>query len=98
MPEAEEGIAAIRADAAAAIAAAADTAALEDVRVRHLGRKSELTTILRGVGELPPSERGSVGAAANRARSELEAALESRRDEPEAGELEASLAADAIDV
>ena len=98
MPDVSETIAAIRADAAEAIAAAADTAALEDVRVRHLGRKSRLTAILRGVGELPPAERGAVGAAANRARAELEAALEARRDELEARELEARLVADAIDV
>jgi phenylalanyl-tRNA synthetase alpha chain len=98
MSEAEQRIAAIREQAAAAIAAAPDAAALEEARVRHLGRKSELTAVLRGVGELPAPERGAVGAAANRARTELEAALEERREELEASELEARLAADAIDV
>jgi phenylalanyl-tRNA synthetase alpha chain len=100
MPDApqQERIAAIASEASAAIAAAGDSAALEEARVRYLGRKSELTAILRGVGELPPEERGPVGAAANRVHAELEAALEARREEIEAGELERRLAADAIDV
>jgi phenylalanyl-tRNA synthetase alpha chain len=95
---ARERIDAIAAEASAAITAAADSAALEQARVRYLGRKSELTAILRGVGDLPPEERGVVGAAANRARAELEAALEARREEIEAAELERRLAAAAIDV
>jgi phenylalanyl-tRNA synthetase alpha chain len=100
MPErsVQARVAAIADEASAAIAAAADSSALEEARVRYLGRKSELTSILRGVGELPSEERGAVGAAANRARADLEAALEARREEIEAEELEQRLAADAIDV
>src|SRR4051794_22548158 len=93
-----ERIQAIRAEAEAAIAAAADVAALEEARVRYLGRKSELTTILRGVGELEPAERGPVGSAANAARVALEEALAERRDELEAAELTARLEEDRIDV
>ena len=69
----------LRAEGAAAIAAAPDSATLEELRVRFLGRKSELTSILRGIADLPAEERGPVGAGANSARKELEAALESRR-------------------
>ena len=95
---AQERIDAIAAEASAAIDAAVDSAALEEARVRYLGRKSELTAILRGVGDLPARERGAVGAAANRARADLEAALEARREEIDATELERRLEADAIDV
>src|SRR5437764_12361968 len=95
---AQERIDAIAAEASAAIDAAVDSAALEEARVRYLGRKSELTSILRGVGDLPARERGAVGAAANRARADLEAALEARREEIEATELERRPEADAIDV
>jgi len=88
----------IRAEAAAAIEAAAGTAELEELRVRHLGRKAELTAVLRGIAELPAEERGRVGAGANAARKELEALLEARTVALDAGELEARLAADAVDV
>ena len=67
-------IAAIRAEAQAAVAAAADSAALEELRVRFLGRKAELPQLLRGVAELPPEQRGAVGSAANAARQALERA------------------------
>ena len=93
-----ERIESLRAEASAAIAAAEDSAALEELRVHHLGRKSELTTILRGIADLDPAERGPVGSAANAARQSLEAELEARLGELEAAELELSLAEGAIDV
>ncbi len=58
-----ERIEEIRDEAAAAIDAADSSAALEDLRVRYLGRKAELTTILRGIAELPP-RNGAPSAAA----------------------------------
>jgi phenylalanyl-tRNA synthetase alpha chain len=85
-------------EAAASIAAAAGTAELEELRVRQLGRKAELTTILRGIAELPPEERGEVGAAANRVRQQLEEQLEERAAELDAAELESVLGEDRIDV
>jgi phenylalanyl-tRNA synthetase alpha chain len=85
-------------EASAAIAAASDVAALEDLRVRYLGRKSELTQILRGIADLEPSERGPVGSGANAARVRLEDELATRRDELEAAEIERSLVGEAIDV
>ncbi|MDX6582341.1 MAG: phenylalanyl-tRNA synthetase alpha chain [Solirubrobacterales bacterium] len=88
----------LRGDASSAIEAAADADALEALRVRFLGRKSELTGILRGIAELEPSERGPVGAAANAAREALESELEARREELEATEIEAALGDQAIDV
>ena len=88
----------IRAAGAEAIAAADSSAALEELRVAYLGRKAELTTILRGIAELPQEERGPVGGAANRARKELEALLEARAEALDASELEARLATDRVDV
>jgi phenylalanyl-tRNA synthetase alpha chain len=93
-----ERIEELKGEGAAAIEAASTTAALEELRVRHLGRKSELTSILRGIAELPPEERGKVGAAANRAQKELEALLARRAAELDASELEVRLAEDRIDV
>jgi phenylalanyl-tRNA synthetase alpha chain len=88
----------LRAQAEAAIGAAAGADELEELRVRFLGRKAELTQILRGIGELSAEERGPVGQAANAARQALEALLDQRRSELEEGELERGLAAEAVDV
>src|SRR5919202_1824154 len=88
----------LRADAEAAIAAAPSSAALEELRVRYLGRKAELPNLLRGVAQLAPQERGTVGRAANEARQALEALIEARAGELHAAELDARLAADRIDV
>jgi phenylalanyl-tRNA synthetase alpha chain len=93
-----EKISELRAAGEAAIAEAPDTAELEDVRVRFLGRKAELPNLLRGVAQLPPEQRGTVGRAANEARKALEAAIEARAAELEAAELDAKLATDVIDV
>ena len=91
-------VAELRAEAEGAVAAAEGTDALEDVRVRYLGRKAELPNLLRGVAQLPPQERGAVGRAANEARKALEQALEARREQLAAVELDARLAADVVDV
>ena len=88
----------LRSEAEAAIAQAPDSAALEDLRVRYLGRKAELTTILRGIRDLPPEERGPVGKAANEARVTIEEVLELRRQALDAGELEERLVRDRVDV
>ena len=88
----------LRAEGEAAIAAAAGTADLEQVRVRMLGRKAELPNLLRGVAQLPAEQRGVVGRSANEARKALEAAIEARAAELAGAELDARLAADVVDV
>jgi phenylalanyl-tRNA synthetase alpha chain len=93
-----ERIEEIRVEAAAAIGAAESSGDLEALRVQYLGRKAELTMILRGIAELPAEERGKVGGAANRARKELEALLESATELQGAAELDAKLLADRVDV
>jgi len=93
-----ERIEEIRGEAAAAIGGAGSTAELEELRVRYLGRKAELTAILRGIAELPAEERGKVGGAANKARKELESTLEQTGERLDAAELEQRLLADRVDV
>ena len=88
----------LRAEAKAAIAAAPDAAAVEELRVRYLGRKAELTMILRGIADLPADQRGAVGTAGNKARQALESLLSDREAELEGGELDRRLAEDQIDV
>jgi phenylalanyl-tRNA synthetase alpha chain len=93
-----ERIAEIEREAQAAIASANNTGALEDVRVRYLGRRAELPNLLRGVAKLPAGERAPTGKAANQVRQALEAAIERRGAELAGAELDARLAEDRIDV
>jgi phenylalanyl-tRNA synthetase alpha chain len=93
-----ERIAQIEAEAQAAIEAAQSSQALEEVRIRFLGRKAELPNLLRGVAELPPEERAATGKAANQVRQKLEVAIETRGGQLAARELDARLEQDRVDV
>jgi phenylalanyl-tRNA synthetase alpha chain len=84
--------------AVAEIAGAGTAAALEELRVKHLGRKAELPNLLRGVAQLEPSERGAVGKRANEVRRALEELIEARAAELESAELDARLVTDTVDV
>src|SRR3954462_7815975 len=88
----------LRSEAEAAIAQATSASELEELRVKYLGRKSELTGILRSIATLPPEERGPTGKAANEARVTLEEGLDLRKEALEASELEKRLQTDTIDV
>ena len=88
----------LRRDAEAEIAQASASEELAELRVRHLGRRAELPQLLRGVAELPPDERASVGRAANEARRALEELLERREAELRGGELVRRLSEDRVDV
>jgi phenylalanyl-tRNA synthetase alpha chain len=93
-----ERIEALREQAEAEIAEAAGADALEQLRVRYLGRKAELPQLLRGVAQLPAEERGAVGKAANQARQALEALIERRGEQLGGAELERRLREDRVDV
>jgi phenylalanyl-tRNA synthetase alpha chain len=93
-----ERIDSLRAEAESAVATADSTAALEELRVRYLGRKAELPNLLRGVSELAPEDRGRVGKAANEARRALEEAIAARERALAGAELEQRLVADRVDV
>jgi phenylalanyl-tRNA synthetase alpha chain len=93
-----ERIEQLRGEAEQAIAAASSSEALEELRVRYLGRKAELPRRLREVATLPAEQRAAVGKAANQARQALEALIEARSGELAGAELEAKLGEDRIDV
>ncbi len=71
---------------------------VNDVRVKLLGKKGPLTSVLRGMKDLSADERPKVGKFANEIRDELKAALEEKRAQLEKAVLDAKLAAEAIDV
>ena len=88
----------IKSKALTALKAASSPAELEELRVKLLGKKGELTAVLKLMGKLSPEERPVMGALANAVRSEIEAKLEERKSAIHAAVLDAKLAAEAIDV
>ena len=93
-----EAISRIAEQAQQAILSAANLPELDNVRVKYLGKKGELTAILKGMGALTPDERKAVGQAANEARAIIEAALNKKLSELKEAELNAKLADEVIDV
>ncbi len=75
-----------------------DITALENLRVKYLGKKGELTAILKQMGRLSAEERPAMGQLANQVRAELETALEQRREALNARMLEMRLKAETLDV
>jgi len=88
----------IKAQAIAALDAATTPAELEELRVRFLGKKGELTAVLKQMGKLSAEERPVMGQMANSVRAIIEEKLESRKTDIHAAVLEAKLASEAIDV
>ena len=89
---------AILKEALAQFAATDDAAELEQVKARYLGKSGALTELLKSLGKLPTAERPAMGHRINQAKQTLEAALEARRNQLKAKQLEAQLAQEALDV
>ena len=88
----------IRKDALAALDAAASIAALEELRIKLLGKKGELTAVLKQMGKLSPEERPIMGQLANSVRADIENKLEERKTALSTAAMEAKLAEETIDV
>jgi phenylalanyl-tRNA synthetase alpha chain len=91
-------LATLTGQALAEVTACGDLGALEDVRVRWLGKKGTLTEQLKALGSLNAAERPAAGARINEAKEQVQAALESRRAQLAAAAIQAQLAAGRIDV
>jgi len=85
-------------EAQASVEAATDLRALDEVRVRYLGKSGVFTAQLKQLGKLPKEERPAAGQAINRAKQALQQAIEARRQALEAAALAERLAAERIDV
>ena len=88
----------IKAAAQKAIAEAADEKGIDDIRVRFLGKKGELTAILKQMGGLSPEERPIIGQLANKIRAELEGNIESASKDFKEKADELKLKAETIDI
>jgi len=80
------------------IAACNALSELEDIRVRLLGKKGEITAQLKNLGQMDPETRRAQGAVINAAKEKLVAALDARREQLEQTALAAQLASESIDV
>jgi len=80
------------------VAAASDSRSLDSVRVRFLGKKGELTGLLKQLGRLPPEQRRAAGQAVNQAKQTLEQAIGAREQALAAAHLEERLSAEQVDV
>lgn len=76
----------------------APDAQIEELRIKYLGKKGELTAVLRGMGKLSAEERPVIGQLANDIRAEIEAKIESLTSAAKERELEAKLTAEKLDV
>ena len=94
----KDQLAKIRAEALSAFEGAADAAGLDALRVKYLGKKGELTGVLKMMGKLSPEERPVMGQLANDVRAALENALEACSQKLEAAALERRLRDEALDV
>lgn len=95
----EEKLKALQAEAMQQIDEAAHSMqALQDVRVKYLGKKGEVTALLKGLGKLSPEERPKMGALVNKVREALEGYIEETKAKIEAREMQERLAAEAVDI
>jgi phenylalanyl-tRNA synthetase alpha chain len=85
-------------EAEAAIDEAGSLADLDQLRVRYLGKKGELTDLLKGLGKLPAEERPQAGQAINKAKQALNQRIEARRELLESEAVNARLQSEAVDV
>ncbi len=81
-----------------AVAATEDLRALDDVRVAYLGKKGQLTSLLKSLGKLPAEERPQVGGLINSAKEQLAAAIGAHKTALQAAAMQATIAASAVDV
>lgn len=88
----------IRAAVEEALGKAADMDALENIRIKYMGKKGELTAVLKGMGKLSKEERPVIGALANEIRQKLESEIEAKKSAIAAAMEEKRLAEETIDV
>ena len=88
----------VRKDALAALAEVSASDALEALRVKYLGKKGELTAVLKQMGKLSAEERPVIGQLANEVRAKLEAAIESRAKQLAEEAMSARLLSETVDV
>lgn len=94
----EQELQRIKEEALSAIKSASDEQALQDVRVKYLGKKGEVTALLKGLGKLSPEERPKIGALVNAVRQALEEEIDALKTSMEVAAMNARLEEEKIDI
>ena len=94
----EEQIKNIQTESISKISQCKDEKELNDLKVKYLGKKGELTSVLRGMGKLSPEERPHIGSLVNQVRDELENLISEKEKEFTRKELEEKLKKENIDI
>ena len=94
----KEQIEQIRKNALEEIGKAVDAKELDEVRVKYLGKKGELTAVLRGMGTLSAEERPVIGSLVNSVRTQLEGAIEEKETAFKKAQMEEKLKKEKIDI
>ena len=94
----EQELQRIKEEALSAIKSASDEQALQDVRVKYLGKKGEVTALLKGLGKLSPEERPKMGALVNAVRQALEEEIDALKTSMEVVAMNARLEEEKIDI
>lgn len=93
-----ENLEALKQQALADVAQATDLKRLDEVRVNWLGKKSQLTDLMKGLGKLPAEERPQAGALINQAKQVIQSAIEELKNNFEQAEINRKLAQEAVDI
>lgn len=94
----EQELQRIKEEALSAIKSASDEQALQDVRVKYLGKKGEVTALLKGLGKLSPEQRPKMGALVNAVRQALEEEIDALKTSMEVAAMNARLEEEKIDI
>ena len=93
-----ENVNRIVAEGIAAVEAAQDFNALEQIKAHYLGKTGELTGLLKTLGQMSPEERKTIGAHINECKNQFQTAFNNKRDALNEAKLQAQLAAEALDI
>ncbi len=96
--ELETQLVALREESTGAIARSETLDQLEQFRINYLGKKGQLSVVLRGMGKLAPDERPRIGALANEVKEAIQNNLDQKRQELQLAQIEAQLVAETLDV
>ena len=94
----KDKLASLQKDALKEISDSKDTPSVEQIRIKYLGKKGQITDVLKGLGSLSAEERPAIGELSNKVKTEIAQAIDNKKIEFKAIEIEGKIATERIDV